>query len=140
MIKNLFAEKSNNWANSRAEHEKGLKTKMQVQKEVEEKALKEQQARGGGHKYGGGGGDRGDRGDRKYHDDNRNEGGRRNNDRDRGERGGGHNRKRSEYNYNEPKTKFQPKKGNDDRKKDGQDGKSYGNGNREPRNNNNRNE
>lgn len=41
MIKNLFTEKDNNWEQSRNQHEKGLKTKGQVQKEVEEKAMKE---------------------------------------------------------------------------------------------------
>lgn len=41
LIKNLFTEKNNNWETSRDQHEKGLKTKSQVQKEVEEKAMKE---------------------------------------------------------------------------------------------------
>lgn len=43
MIKNLMTEKEKNWETSRSEHEKGLKTKSMVQREAEEKALKEQQ-------------------------------------------------------------------------------------------------
>ena len=78
LIKNLFTERESGWENTRSQHEKGLKTKSQVQKEVEEKALKDQQAREASYR---GGGDRRD----KYGGgrDSYNDGGRRNNDRDR---------------------------------------------------------
>jgi len=90
LIKNLFAEKDNKWEQSRNQHEKGLKTKGQVQKEVEEKAMKEQARydnRGGDRRdrqYPGGG-----RGDGNYNDGRKGGGGGRDN---------AHGRKRSEYN------------------------------------------
>lgn len=99
LIKNLFTEREKSWETTRKHHEQGLKTKQQVQKEMEDKVAKENEQRNaqrGGH----GGGRRDDR-----------QGGRddgRKNDRDRQ----GHNRKRSDYqgNYNEKQVSYKAKK------------------------------
>lgn len=91
LIKNLFTEKKNKWETSRSQHEKGLMTKGKVQKEVEEKAMKEQQQRYDGNKGG-------DRRDRYNQGGGRNDGNYNDNRKGGGGRDAAHNRKKSEYN------------------------------------------
>jgi len=83
LIKNMFSNKDSGWLKTQ-DLNKGPKTKSQVQKEVEDKFLKEQQARNEGGGYRGDRGDR-DRGDRRGYNDYND--GKRNND--RGHRKGG---------------------------------------------------
>ena len=48
-----MSEKNKNWETSRKEHEKGLATKEKLQKEAEERQLKEQPQRDAGYRGGG---------------------------------------------------------------------------------------